>query len=181
MNDKYGAEVPHMQVPVTSPPAQYGRRLLAANIWLLFVLLLFSIFFMVGAGVGASWLLSRIREEQHKPKASPPPYPNAVQVRQWSDLGDAHNPKGFISFQTSDEAAVVHEHYRTLMRQAGWGFWDFAFEDDPDTAYFQYSPDDGPTYKVLISAQRSESRQTQVLITMTCSPCDWHGEFWPPE
>ncbi|MFL5732296.1 MAG: hypothetical protein ACJ78Q_03765 [Chloroflexia bacterium] len=109
--------------------------------------------------------------------SAPPPYANASEIKQWSDLTDDRFPKGMISFRTNDEPASVQSFYSNYLKKEGWEFGNFPF-DDPNIAYFQYWPNDGPVYKVLILARTSDPGPTQVVITMTSNYSSWHGKFW---
>ena len=114
-------------------------------------------------------------------KVTPPRYHNAENISQQEDFSGPSFPKGIISFTTTDKPEVVHAFYRGALKAGGWEFGHFPFSDNSHTAYFQYWPDDGPVYKVLVSAKALHESQTQVVITMTSNYHSWHGELWAAE
>lgn len=130
------------------------------------------------ASISVVWILPRLHEEALKPRRSPPRYPKAEQVEQRTDLFNASFPKGIISFTTTDSPETVQSFYHDFLTRVGWDFGDYPFEDVPETSYFQYWPDDGPVYKVMIKAKDADLNTTTVVITMTSNYHNWYGEFW---
>ena len=126
-------------------------------------------------------LYASVREEELKPRALPPLYPAAQQVNEGITEvpGDAGSPSTItmrvVSFNTEDEPDKVLDYYISRMNKAGWSHWNTA-KESPGRAYFSYSPDDGPTYKFVVSTDASATAVTHVRVEVYALGIIWTGE-----
>jgi hypothetical protein len=144
---------------------------------ILAVRLLMGTVLVCTVGCIALWVFFSMEfEAQYRARPLPPLYHNAQQISEQVTRKADGLPTRIITFLTSDEPRAVQEYYRSFMRRVGWSFGDFPFTNAPDTAYYQYWPDDGPVYKVLITANSLIPDQTRVKIEMNANGSEWDGE-----
>lgn len=138
-------------------------------------LIFIALLFPIGLVVFFLWAFIGNAHNGPHPKRLPPLYPNAQQVNQQVVAGNAANPPmRTVSFIAADAPSTVLAFYSDNMKRAGWNYW--ADNKYPGTAYFFDSVDDGPTYKVVITAQASEEGQTRVNMEIYAIGLEWVGE-----
>jgi hypothetical protein len=118
---------------------------------------------------------TKLRADELEPRSLPPLYHNAQEAEErftW----DKNIHVRTLTFTTSDRAEIVKKYYEGVMQKLGWRFAGYPFPDNPDRAWFDHSPDDGPTYKVLITTKASSQGQTDVELEMYALGLDWWGK-----
>jgi hypothetical protein len=104
----------------------------------------------------------------------PPLYHNAQQVTQRviEPTSESNYARGEVSFMTADNPSVVRSFFVESLIRSGWSYGG---NSSPQSLYFDYWPNDGPAYHVVVNIQAVDDRLTSVDQLMYATNADWTG------
>ena len=93
----------------------------------------------------------------------PPIYPGASNVKVMPEGPVPHSVRKVITFETSDEASKVVQHYSSLLINEGWRSVKLD-SLPPNWLEFRYGT--GPYYRIGLGTEETPSASTSVTVTL---------------
>jgi hypothetical protein len=133
---------------------------------------------LVASCVVLAQVADSVHAEELKPRQLPALYPHAQDAaeRVVPFADDSEHFERVVTFITSDSPQSVLDYYVRTMQSFGWRRWSLTGAKYAGDAWFGYSPDDGPTYRVNVKTKPLTTGGTSVTLEIWTVWGTWYGD-----